>query len=117
MWRWFYNEDAGDAGDYFIIEVTSDGSTWVELENLGGNVVDTNHWTNVSFQLEQYVTPSATMQIRVRAADGTADAGDLVEAAFDDVVITGINGCLEFGAIFTDGFETGDTTQWSNTLP
>jgi hypothetical protein len=34
MWRWFFNEDADDASDYFIIEVTSDGSTWVELENL-----------------------------------------------------------------------------------
>jgi len=93
LWRWFFNEDNDDSGDYYFMEVSNnDGGSWSEVENIPGSVTDTNSWTNVEYDLAGIVTPSATMKIRVRAADGTA-AGDLVELAIDDIVITGSEQC------------------------
>ena len=93
LWRWFFNEDNDDAGDYYVLEVSDDnGGSWTEVETIPGSVTDTNSWTNVVFDLADLVTPSPAMKIRMRAADGTA-GGDLVELAIDDIVITGAEMC------------------------
>jgi len=94
LWRWFANEDAGDEGDYYTLEVSNDGGgSWVELESLGGNVTNANLWTYVRFNLEDYVTPTSNMQIRARAADGAGGGDDYVEMALDDVAVTGYAYC------------------------
>ncbi len=118
MWRWFLNEDNDDVGDYYILEVSNDdGATWALVEELDGSITNTNYWANVVVYLEDYVSLSATMKIRVRAADGLP-TGDLVEVAIDDVYIYGIDVCDFFVAeIFADGFESGNTTGWSATTP
>jgi hypothetical protein len=92
LWRWFENEDVDDSGDYYVLEVSNDGSTWVQLEQLPDTVITTNNWANVHFDLQEFVGLTATMRIRIRVADGTA-VGDLVEFAADDIVITGYQGC------------------------
>ena len=93
LWRWFFNEDNDDAGDYYILDVSNNGGgSWSQVETIPGTVTGTNSWTNVVADLAQIVTPSATMRFRVRAADGHA-VGDLVELAIDDIVITGSQMC------------------------
>lgn len=92
LWRWFGNEDPDDAGDYYVLEVSNGGSTWVQLEQIPDTVTTTNTWTRVQFDLQAFVPLTATMRIRFRVADGTA-SGDLVEFAADDIVINGSQTC------------------------
>jgi hypothetical protein len=92
-WRWFFNEDNDDSGDYYVMEVSNDGgASWSEVETIPGTVTDTNSWTNVVHDLAEVVTPTSAMKIRFRAADGPS-GGDLVELAIDDIVITGAELC------------------------
>lgn len=118
LWRWFFNEDADDSGDHYVLEVSNDdGASWAELETIPDTDTTTNSWTRVDFDLGSAVALTTTMKIRVRAADGPFN-GDLIEAAIDDIVITGWTACDgASSAIFSDGFETGDTTGWSGTTP
>ena len=119
LWRWFFNEDTDDSGDYFFLEVSNnDGATWTELENIPDSDTTTNSWNQVQFDVESMIALTSTMKIRVRVADGTA-AGDLVEAAIDDIVITGWVNCASApsASIFKDGFESGDTSMWSGIFP
>ncbi len=93
LWRWFENEDTEDNGDYYVLEVSNNnGSTWTQLEQIPDTVTNTNAWTQVQFDLQNFVALTSTMRIRVRVADGTA-LGDIVEAAFDDIVVTGNSSC------------------------
>jgi hypothetical protein len=118
LWRWFFNEDNDDTGDYYVLEVSNDdGSTWTLLEEIPGSITNANHWEQVSFNFEEYVDLTSTLRFRVRAADGTA-VGDLVELAIDDVQVTGYQGCVSAAYyVFSDGFESGDTSAWSSTTP
>ena len=120
LWRWFFNEDADDSGDHFVLEVSNDdGASWTTLETIPDSDTTTNSWTRVQFDLADVLPLTATMKIRVRAADGPAN-GDLVEAAVDDIVITGWSSCDTSGqtsAIFSDDFEGGDTAAWSGVAP
>jgi hypothetical protein len=118
LWRWFFNEDNDDAGDYYMLEVSNDdGSTWTILEQVPGSITNTNHWEKVSFNLEEYVDLTSTLRFRVRAADGPT-VGDLVEVAIDDIEVIGYAGCVPGSQyVFIDGFESGDTSAWSSTTP
>lgn len=92
LWRWFENEDAEDAGDYYVLEVSNDGTSWVPLETIPDTVTTTNEWTRVQFELQTVVSLTPTVRIRFRVADGPA-AGDIVEFAADDIEITGHRAC------------------------
>ena len=93
LWRWFGNEDTEDSGDYYVAEVSNNnGSTWTQLEQIPDTVTNTNVWTQVQFELKNFVPLTSTMRIRFRVADGTA-LGDIIEAAFDDIQITGFQTC------------------------
>ncbi len=92
LWRWFENEDPDDAGDYYVLEVSNNGTTWVPLETIPDTVTTTNTWTRVQFDLQAFVTLTSTMRIRFRVADGPA-LGDIVEFAADDIEITGNRSC------------------------
>lgn len=86
--RWYYNRDLGvDDGDFFIAQVSSNnGSSWVTLEQLGTNV-SANDWTEMSFDLEDYIALTSTVRLRFGASDGSF-AGNIIEAALDDLRIT-----------------------------
>jgi fibronectin type 3 domain-containing protein len=119
MWRWFSNEDNDGAGDYYYLEVSNDdGASWTELENIPGTITNTNSWMNVAFDLENHISLSPTMKIRVRAANSSSNP-DLVELAIDDITIDYVEACesAPFTLPFQDGFESGDTTVWSTTGP
>lgn len=93
LWRWYHLRDLGaDPGDYFAIDASNDdGANWVNVETLDQNQ-RANSWNQVAVNLEALLPLTASMRIRVRAADGTA-TGNIVEAAIDDVRIVSNGTC------------------------
>ncbi len=85
-WVWYTNDRGNSPGeDYWVVDVTSDGSTWVSLENTNQS---TNAWVERSFVLDTFVPMTSTVQLRFVASD--YGAGSLVEAAVDDFLLTGL---------------------------
>jgi hypothetical protein len=83
-WRWYTNNLGNSPGlDYWDVEVTSDGTNWVQLEHTTASAAT---WTMFSFDLESFIP--LTDQVRIRfVADDTAP-GSLVKAAVDDIVLS-----------------------------
>ena len=83
LWYFHGQRDTGDdGGDYFFIELSTDGgSSYSTVESIG-DVRTVASWTNATAS----VPAGADVRIRVRVADGPA-AGDLIEAGIDDVSI------------------------------
>ena len=77
-WRW-YAEDGFSVDDDWLVEITDDGSSWVELERVTGMA---NSWQRVAREIGDYVDLTATVQLRFLACD--LGDGGLVEAAIDD---------------------------------
>ena len=83
---WYYHgqRDAGDdpAGDFFLLELSTDGgSTWSPLASLGDVTVNAA-WTEATAT----VSAGDSVKFRVQVSDG-AGPGDLVEAGIDDISI------------------------------
>jgi hypothetical protein len=86
-WVWYTNDRGNNPGqDFWDVDVTNDGSTWVHLEH---TVESTNAWVPRSFELHEHVDLSSEVQLRFVAQDYTP--GSLVEAAVDDFLLTAIN--------------------------
>ncbi len=103
-------DEADDAGDGFSI-VLVEGNTGLELETLVdiGDVTHNAVWTGAWVLRDN---APVSVRLRVQASDGAA-SGDLVEGGIDNVRI-----CLGLtDDIFTDGFESGDTTVWASAVP
>ena len=81
---WFgWDDGAGD--DSLMVEVSTDaGGSWTEVAI--HNDVGVEEWRTNSLLLDDFVTPSATMQIRFSAKDNPNDS--IVEAGVDAVRIT-----------------------------
>ena len=73
--RWYYSSGL----DPFTIAVSGDGVNWVTVETLTG--VNTNVWTVNSFRVSDFITPTATVQVRFRATDNPNNS--VTEAAID----------------------------------
>ncbi|MCB9849411.1 MAG: M4 family metallopeptidase [Phycisphaerales bacterium] len=91
--RWYYNRDLGvDSGDYYVAQVSANnGSSWVTLETIPSSQ-RANSWTQRAFDLENFVSLTSTVRIRFGASDGTS-SGNIIEAAIDDLRITGVPQC------------------------
>ena len=86
-WRW-YSNDLGNSPseDYWVAQVSSDGgASWVDLER---TTQSQNAWTERNFLLTDFIVPSDQVQIRFVASD--EGSGSLVEAAVDDLTLTGL---------------------------
>ncbi len=82
-WRWYTNDLGNNPGeDYWDVDVTSDGVNWVSLEHTSASA---NLWTQMSFQLTDYITLTDNVQVRFVASDEIN--GSLVEAGVDDVFL------------------------------
>jgi hypothetical protein len=98
------------------LRVVTGGSTYLGNSFVGGWSVpgggpDTlNNLENV-FVEAPGTTVSVTVEARQIAGDGVPGNGDLTDQDF--VLVCG--NCL--GPIFSDGFESGDTSAWSLTVP
>ncbi|MEM1178867.1 MAG: hypothetical protein AAGM22_11030 [Acidobacteriota bacterium] len=95
--------------DALIVEVSADGTNWVEARRYAG---DLREWNRDAFRLEDFIAPSATTQIRFSISDEPDFS--LVEAAVDSVSVVAL-GCS--AEIFSDDFESGDTSEWSVSFP
>jgi Zn-dependent metalloprotease len=106
-WRW-YSTGTGAApyADTFIIEISSDLTTWVNVETVGpANGPDTNGgWIQHSFDPSLLVPLTTTIQMRFIASD--LDAGSLVEAGIDDFVV--VAQICNQGPSFLRGDPNGD---------
>ncbi len=81
--------DQGDdpTGDYFRIQLSNDGGATYPANLVAiGDVTTTPEWHALDVNLETSLPLTATMRIRVLAAD-TAPANDIVEGGIDDVAI------------------------------
>lgn len=90
-WRRFYKSSA-EPQDLFTAEVSNDGgASWVALEQLAATTASATQspaYLRASFLLDTRLALTASMKLRFRAADRGTDA--TVEAAVDDVLVTGI---------------------------
>ncbi len=100
---WLFNDDETDA---LVVEISNDGTNWVQARNylklLGG-------WREDVFHTGDFVAPSAQIQVRFSVADNPNNS--VTEAAIDNFSAYQLE-CV--ASIFTDGFESGDTTAWSS---
>ena len=84
VWYWHGQRDAADdaTGDFFLLEVSTDGgSSWSTLAS-NGDSASTATWTEATTA----IPAGSNVQLRVQCSDGTA-GGDLVECGIDDVSI------------------------------
>jgi len=89
-WRWYSNH-TGSApnADVFVIDITNDGTTWVNVETIGPSDAYTQGgWFYHEFNVSDFVTPTATVQLRFVASD--LGSGSIVEAAIDDFDVIAI---------------------------
>jgi hypothetical protein len=82
----FSNDCGSNPGsDFFRAQISSDGgATWINLINTAAS---TNGWTTIHVRVNDFVTSTDRMMLQFVAED--AGPGSLVEAAVDDLSITG----------------------------
>ena len=85
--RYFRDQFNGTTGggDQFVISVTNDGRNWVPVETV---TFAPAGWLKRTFRVGQYVTPSATVQIRFVASDNPNNS--ITIAGVDDFSINAI---------------------------
>jgi hypothetical protein len=82
-----YSNDLGSNGgsDFFRVQISNDGgTTWTNLINTAAS---THGWKTVSVKVIDFVPPTKNMLLQFTAEDD--GPGSLVEAAVDDISITG----------------------------
>ena len=86
--RWFSNHAGAEPNlDVFTVDITSNGTTWVNAQTIGpAGALTQGGWVPSSFNAEDFVALTSTMRLRFTASD--LNAGSLVEAAIDDVSVT-----------------------------
>lgn len=113
----WYSNSAGGApnADTFRVDVTSDGSTWVNALTVGpGGAATDGGWIPYAFQVESVVALSSTVQLRFVAED--AGTGSLVEAAIDEFRIRESQDCLVPPGCAGDLDGDGDTDVFDFTI-
>ena len=100
-----YSDEQADVD----VRSTATGGAWVTVANYTG--VDTSGI--VTLDLTAYA--AADLQLRFHYYDASYEYW----WAIDDIYLLGDNGfvCEPFGSIFSDGFEVGDSSNWSATMP
>ncbi len=83
-WRWYTNNAGNNPDqDWWDVEVTDDGVTWVSLEHTQESLAA---WTQFTFELTDYIALSDNVQLRFIARDESL--GSLVEAGVDDFLLS-----------------------------
>jgi hypothetical protein len=112
IWRWYFAQLT--SGDYFAIDVSNNGgSSWTNLET-HSNSAGLNTWTQAVFNIHDFLPLTSQMRLRVRVGD-FGNPG-ITEGAFDNVHVRDPVGCSD-PTLFSDGFESGDTSEWSSVGP
>ena len=134
FWNYQELEDGGTACyDGGILEVSTDGSTWIQLDdpvlitdpydgpiddgysnplaNLPAWCGDPQPWLKSVVDLDAYVDQTVQFRFRLGTDSSTSHPGWDI----DDVLVQSCEVLPDL--IFEDGFESGDTTAWSATVP
>jgi hypothetical protein len=83
--RWYTNDTGNNPGsDIWLVQATSDGATWVNLESTSGSA---REWRLMSFLLDDYIELTSSVRVRFVASD--EGSGSLVEAGVDEVMLSG----------------------------
>ena len=83
--RWFFNDGGfGTPNDSLVVELTN-GNETVMLDFADENDPDEATWAFREFRVEDYITPTAFMQLKVRAMD--LPQGHLSEGGFDNFLV------------------------------
>ncbi len=88
-WRWYSNTAGGAPGqDVFAISISNNaGATWTTAETVGpGAPNNSGGWIYHEFRVLDLV-PTLTSQMQLRFVADDANAGSVVEAAIDDLLI------------------------------
>jgi hypothetical protein len=84
FYAYFYHSDTGT--QYPLeVQVSSSGIFWAKVMNIEHNPV----WTQYSFRVSDFITPSSTVYVRFSAMDKPDD--DIVEALVDDFRVERFN--------------------------
>ncbi|MDE0958122.1 MAG: hypothetical protein OSB12_05730 [Planctomycetota bacterium] len=96
--RWYSNDSgASPSADVFVVQVSDDQSTWIDVETVGpGGTGTSGGWIEHSFLVADFVLLSGNVQVRFIASD--LGSGSIVEAGIDDfryedVDCSGITDC------------------------
>jgi len=83
--RWFVNDGGqGTPNDSLVISL-SNGLTTVNLDIAVENTSNNGTWVNKFYKVSSIITPTANMQLTVRAMDDAP--GHIVEAGFDNFIV------------------------------
>ena len=104
-WRWFAVSGSPDA-TFTVLASSNDGATWAQVEEL---TADARPWQLALYNLREVVEPTAQVRLRVQACDTGAET--LVEAAFDDLELSGFTDPIGLGSL------TGSLTNAWNGQP
>ncbi len=104
----WYSGGGNEQGDVDV-RSTATGGAWVNVVNFSG----ANSSGMVTLDITAYAAPD--LQLRFHYYDASYDWW----WAIDDIYLLGDDGfvCESYGALFSDGFESGDMTLWSRTIP
>ena len=91
--RWFSNSSgAAPNTDTFVVEWSSNGSTWYELESVGPSGSEVNGgWVHVSFSVNDFAGDISQIQLRFTASDIGADTQSVVEAGVDAILVSAVD--------------------------
>ncbi|MBK8845332.1 MAG: choice-of-anchor B family protein [Bacteroidetes bacterium] len=100
--RWFYNGGGqfGSTPNDTMYVYISNGATEVLLEKIHVNTPGMSNWINKLYALNNYLTPTTTMRVRVVAEDFSQ--GNVCEAAFDKFQVSDGFLSIDHTAVATD---------------
>jgi hypothetical protein len=79
--RWWYKSEKAERADNLVLTISNNGgSSWTVVEKERRR--EQNFWDEITFYVEDYVTPTDLMKVRLNAIDSTKNS--TIEAAIDD---------------------------------
>ncbi|OFZ61004.1 MAG: hypothetical protein A3D92_15420 [Bacteroidetes bacterium RIFCSPHIGHO2_02_FULL_44_7] len=88
--RWFFNDGGSTTPNDSLVVTLSNGTTTLKIDFATANDPNTSSWASKDIRVEDYMSKSALMQIKVRAMD--VPGGHIVEGGFDNFVVRDSSG-------------------------
>lgn len=84
--RWFFNDGGSTNPNDSLVIVLSNGTQSAVIDFATDNDPNTSSWAAKDVRVQDFMTPTAFMQLKVRAMD--LPGGHIVEGGFDNFVVT-----------------------------